>query len=129
MIFTDQTLNNIVNFSFSYLVMNTLKSEELVNEFSIFAFNQDRKEVMSNVAQTICAPKGVETSKELIVARNFLVDKFVEFLNYKEIQHNIKEEISVLKEEKKPSISYVVRTYSISYKRAQKIVELYNSLI
>jgi hypothetical protein len=109
--------------------MNTLKSEELVNEFSIFAFNQDRKEVMSNVAQTICAPKGVETSKELIVTRNFLVDKFVEFINFKEIQHNIAEEISVLKEENKPSISYVVKTYSISYKRAQKIVELYNSLI
>ena len=57
MILNDKTLNNVVNFMSSYLVFQILNNEELQNEFSLFIFNKDRKEIMKDIGQTMIAGK------------------------------------------------------------------------
>jgi hypothetical protein len=129
MIFEDKTLNNIVNFSSSYLLNSTLKSEELVNEFSVFAYKMSRNELMMNIGETLAVVKGTPISNELIVTRLFLANKFEEFLNLKQIEHNVALEISILKNDEIKSISQIQREYTIGFNRACKIFDLYKSLM
>lgn len=129
MVLEDKTLNNIVNFTSSYLLNTVLRDEELLNEFSLYCFNKDRKTIMMYVGMTMVAGKNEPISNELTASRKFLANKLLNFLKEKNIEHNIHVELNVLLDDDVKSITQIVSKYEISRARASKIFELYKSLL
>lgn len=128
MILNDKTLNNVVNFMSSYLVFQILNNEELQNEFSLFIFNKDRKEVMQDIGQTMIAGKNEAIDENFIFTRQYLVSKLIEFINLKNIKHEFNQELEILLDESVTSISYIQSKYFISFNRASKIYSLHRNL-
>lgn len=129
MVLEDKTLNNIVNFTSSYLLNSVLRGEELLNEFSLYCFNKDRKTIMMYVGMTMVAGKNEPISNELTASRKFLANKLLNFLKEKNIEHNLHVELNVLLDDDVKSITQIVSKYKISRARASKIFELYKSLL
>ena len=129
MVLEDKTLNNIVNFTSSYLLNSVLKTEELLNDFSLYCFNKDRKTIMMCVGMTMVAGKNDPISYEIIATREFLASKLSDFLKDKNIEHDISTELSILLDNEVETITQIIQKYTISRKRASKIFELYKSLL
>ena len=128
MIFDDKTLNNIVNFCSSYLVFQILTNEELQNEFYIFIFHEDRKEVMQDIDQTMMAGKNSHIDTEFIYTRKYLASKLKEFVEKKHIDNHFSNEIEILQADTIESLKQIQKIYKLSLNRAQKIYYLYKSL-
>ena len=129
MVLEDKTLNNIVNFTSSYLLNSVLRGEELLNEFSLYCFNKDRKTIMMYVGMTMVAGKNEPISNELTASRKFLANKLLNFLKEKNIEHNMLTELNILLDDEIKSIIQIINKYKISRVRASKIFELYKSLL
>lgn len=129
MVLEDKTLNNIVNFTSSYLLNSVLRDEELLNEFSLYCYNKDRKTIMMYVGMTMIAGKNEPISHELTASRKFLANKLLNFLKEKNIEHNTHIELNVLLDDDVKSITQIIGKYKISRARANKIFELYKSLL
>ena len=129
MVLEDKTLNNIVNFTSSYLLNSVLKTEELLNDFSLYCFNKDRKTIMMCVGMTMVAGKNDPISYEINATREFLASKLSNFLKDKNIEHDISTELSILLDNEVETITQIIQKYTISRKRASKIFELYKSLL
>jgi hypothetical protein len=129
MVLEDKTLNNIVNFTSSYLLNSVLKTEELLNDFSLYCFNKDRKTIMMCVGMTMVAGKNDPISYEINATREFLASKLFDFLKDKNIEHDISTELSILLDNEVETITQIIQKYTISRKRASKIFELYKSLL
>ena len=129
MVLEDKTLNNIVNFTSSYLLNSVLKTEELLNDFSLYCFNKDRKTIMMCVGMTMVAGKNDPISCEINATREFLASKLSDFLKDKNIEHDISTELSILLDNEVETITQIIQKYTISRKCASKIFELYKSLL
>ena len=130
MIFNDITLNNIVNFNSSYLLIESLKNEELIDEFSLFAFKKSRKELMLDIGATMVAPKDAIADESINFPRKVMVETFENFLDFKGInKNNILVELEILKSENVKSSAELQRKYKINQKRASKIFKLFNCLM